>query len=164
MNEKDLDSLDIQEEIDNFSNVSLPPKKDSTKIIKINGTLGSMRKSWTKLIQEHELSFDDLKTLSKNRLISDRQKLVEEIFSFQEKIEKCSRQLKQQKKYHHDSLDKNKYKSYNTISLQIDGLVAETEQMYNLMVNHNGFLSETLRSLDHLIYSVKNKLKFEDYI
>ena len=164
MNENDLDSLDIQEEIDNFSNISFPTKKDNEQTIKLNGTLGNIRKSWTKTIKNHELSFDDLKTLSKNRLISDRQKLVEEMFSFQEKIEKCSRQSKQQKKYYHDSLDKKKYTSYNTISLQMEGLVAETEQTYNLMVNHNGFLAETLRSIDHLIYSIKNKLKFEDYI
>ena len=61
MNENDLDSLDIQEEIDNFSNISFPTKKDNEQTIKLNGTLGNIRKSWTKTIKNHELSFDDLK-------------------------------------------------------------------------------------------------------
>jgi len=163
MKNTDLEDMEIQDELGKSFNVNLFDKKDSAKVSRLKKSLATMRNKWTEIIIDHDESFKDLKQISNNRLISDRQRLIEETFTIQDHVEKTLRQLKQEKKQYYDD-NIGKFKSYQAIYLQIDGLVAETEQFYNLLVNHIKFLNETLKSLDHLIYQIKNKIKFDELL
>ena len=163
MKNSDLEDVEIQEELGKSFNVNLFDKKDSAKVSRLKKSLATMRNKWTEIIIEHDESFKDLKQISNTKIISDRQRLIEETFAIQDHVEKTLRQLKQEKKQCYDD-NVGKFKSYQAIYLQIDGLVAETEQFYNLLVNHIKFLNETLKSFDHLIYQIKNKIKFDELL
>lgn len=163
MKNTDLEDMEIQDELGKSFNPFTFDKKDSPKVSRLKKSLSEMRSKWTEIIIEHDESFKDIKKISNTRIISDRQRLIEETLTIQDHVEKTLRQLKQEKKQCYDN-NTGKFKSYQAIYLQIDGLVAETEQFYNLLVNHIKFLNETLKSLDHLIYQIKNKIKFDELL
>lgn len=170
MVDQELMSIDMEKELSaSFKKKVDVLNKESERTSKLKEKFSLIRRSWRTTITEHAQRFGSLENLvgSQVGLFSDRQRLVEEIYDFQEKIEKVSRQVKTNRQHFFEKFenDRNsaKIKSYQAISLLIEGEMAELDEQLNLMSNHYSYLTETLKTMDFLLYSVKSRISLEEY-
>lgn len=137
-------------------------KKDYKKIFE------NERAEWKEKIQVISINLKDIKTVAKAQidLFSNRQILLEYSYNLAGIISKLN------SKYRSDKSKKMKEYSENTNfrygstekNVLIDGDLSDLTEKIELVEIHRKFIDQTVQTVDHMLYGVRQRIALEDYL
>jgi len=126
------------------------------------------RAEWREKIQVISLSLKNIRTVAEAQieLFSTRQILIEYSFKLASIISKLSSRERQERakklKEYHENKDV-RYGSNETKTL-IEGDLAEITQKMKLVEGHRKFMDQTVQTVDHMLYGIKQRVSLEEYL
>jgi hypothetical protein len=137
-------------------------KKDFNKIFE------DERLEWKEKIQGIALNLKSIQTVAKAQidLFSQRQILLEYSYKLASIIAKLN------SKYNADKAKKMKEYSEksdvrygsNEKMLLIEGDLTEISEKIDLVENHRKFIDQTVQTVDHMLYGIKQRISLEEYL
>jgi len=126
------------------------------------------RAEWGEKIQVISLSLKNIRTVAEAQieLFSTRQILIEYSFKLASIISKLSSRERQERAKKLKEYQENKdirYGSNETKTL-IEGDLAEITQKIELVEGHRKFMDQTVQTVDHMLYGIKQRVSLEEYL
>jgi hypothetical protein len=126
------------------------------------------RAEWKENIQVIALQMKDIKTLAKAQvdLFSQRQILLEYSYKLASIISKLNSKLSTEKsKKLRDYSERSdiRYGS-NEKTVLIEGDLTEITEKIDLVESHRKFIDQTIQTVDHMLYGVRQRISLEDYL
>lgn len=126
------------------------------------------RSEWKEKISVLSLHMKDIKTLAKAQvdLFSQRQVLLEYSYKLAGIVAKLNSKYRVEKanklKYYSESHDV-RYGSNEKTSL-IEGELTQITEKIELVENHRKFIDQTVQTIDHMLYGVRQRIALEEYL
>jgi hypothetical protein len=137
-------------------------KKDYKKMFE------SERSEWKEKIQVISINLKDIKTVAKAQidLFSNRQILLEYSYNLAGIISKLNSNYRAQKSKKMKEYSENVSFRYGTNekNVLIDGDLSELVEKIELVENHRKFIDQTVQTVDHMLYGVRQRISLEDYL
>jgi hypothetical protein len=137
-------------------------KKDFHKIFETE------RAEWREKIQVISLSLKNIKTVAEAQieLFTTRQILIEYSFKLASIISKLSSRERQERSKKLREYQENKDVRYgsNETKTLIEGDLAEITQKIELVESHRKFMDQTVQTVDHMLYGIKQRISLEEYL
>lgn len=126
------------------------------------------RSEWKEKIEVLALHMKDIKTLAKAQvdLFSQRQVLLEYSYKLAGIVSKLNskyRVEKSQKLKHYSENHDVRYGS-NEKNVLIEGDLTQISEKIELVEGHRKFIDQTVQTIDHMLYGVKQRIALEDYL
>lgn len=137
-------------------------KKDFNKIFERE------RSEWKESINEISSNMKNIQTLAKAQidLFSQRQVLLEHSFKLASIVTKLNSKYSFEKskrmKYYSEKSD-IRYGS-NEKTVLIEGDLADISERMELVEGHRKFIDQTVQTIDHMLYGVKQRISLEEYL
>jgi hypothetical protein len=137
-------------------------KKDYKKMFE------NERSEWKEKIQVISINLKDIKTVAKAQidLFSNRQILLEYSYNLAGIISKLNSNYRAQKSKKMKEYSENVSFRYGTNekNVLIDGDLSELVEKIELVENHRKFIDQTVQTVDHMLYGVRQRISLEDYL
>jgi len=128
----------------------------------------SERAEWREKIQVISLSLKNIRTVAEAQieLFSTRQILIEYSFKLASIISKLSSRERQERAKKLKEYQENKDVRYgsNETKILIEGDLAEITQKIELVEGHRKFMDQTVQTVDHMLYGIKQRVSLEEYL
>ena len=126
------------------------------------------REEWKEKIQIISIHIKNIKTVAEAQvdLFSSRQTLLEYSHKLAQVISKLStkeRQMRAKKLKEYTESKDVRYGSNEKTTL-IEGDLAELTEKMELVENHRKYIDQTIQTVDHILYGIKNRIALEDYL
>lgn len=126
------------------------------------------RSEWKEKVQVIAMHMKDIKTLSKAQvdLFSERQILLEyshKLVSIISKLNSKIRVERAKKLKDYSERSDIRYGS-NEKNILIDGDLTGISEKIELVENHRKFIDQTVQTVDHMLYGVRQRISLEDYL
>lgn len=142
--------------------MSKEEKLDFTKIFE------NERSEWKEKIQVLSLQMKDIKTLAKAQvdLFSQRQVLLEYSYKLATIISKLGSKYRTEKsKKLRDYSENNDFRyGANEKTVLIEGDLTDITEKIELVEGHRKFIDQTIQTIDHMLYGVRQRISLEDYL
>ena len=119
-------------------------------------------------IQVISINLKDIKTVAKAQidLFSNRQILLEYSYNLAGIISKLNSNYRAQKSKKMKEYSENVSFRYGTNekNVLIDGDLSELVEKIELVENHRKFIDQTVQTVDHMLYGVRQRISLEDYL
>jgi hypothetical protein len=126
------------------------------------------RAEWKENIQVIALQMKDIKTLAKAQvdLFSQRQILLEYSYKLASIISKLNSKLSTEKsKKLRDYSERSDIRyGANEKTVLIEGDLTEITEKIDLVESHRKFIDQTIQTVDHMLYGVRQRISLEDYL
>ena len=126
------------------------------------------RAEWREKIQVISLSLKNIKTVAEAQieLFTTRQILIEYSFKLASIISKLSSRERQERSKKLREYQENKDVRYgsNETKTLIEGDLAEITQKIELVESHRKFMDQTVQTVDHMLYGIKQRISLEEYL
>jgi len=126
------------------------------------------RAEWREKIQVISLSLKNIRTVAEAQieLFSTRQILIEYSFKLASIISKLSSRERQERAKKLKEYQENKDVRYgsNETKTLIEGDLAEITQKIELVEGHRKFMDQTVQTVDHMLYGIKQRVSLEEYL
>jgi hypothetical protein len=126
------------------------------------------RFEWKEKIQTLSLQMKDIKTLAKAQvdLFSQRQVLLEYSYKLASIIAKLSSKYRSEKAKKLKDYSENNDVRYgsNEKTVLIEGDLTEISEKIELVESHRKFIDQTIQTVDHMLYGVRQRIALEDYL
>jgi hypothetical protein len=126
------------------------------------------RAEWKETIQVMAIQMKDIKTLAKAQvdLFSQRQILLEYSYKLASIITKLNSKLSSEKaKKLRDYSERTDVRYGSTEkNVLIEGDLTEITEKIELVESHRKFIDQTVQTVDHMLYQIKNRISLEDYL
>jgi hypothetical protein len=126
------------------------------------------REEWKEKIQVLSLNMKDIKTLAKAQvdMFSYRQVLLEYSYKLAGIVSKLNSKYKSDKarKMREYSEQMNVRYGATEKMILIEGDLIEISEKTELVENHRKFIDQTIQTVDHMLYGVRQRISLEDYL
>lgn len=137
----------------------------------IDEMLTEQRAKWTKEIEDLNASMSSLVKVDElmNTVYSKRQAVVDYYYAMNNVILKQSKEYKASFNKMFNEIKINGYNgmrfsSDQGIQRQVEVELQEKKELIDLLVSQNGFIKETLSTIDNIIYAIKDKIKIKEML
>lgn len=137
----------------------------------IDEMLTEQRAKWTKEIEDLNASMSSLVKVDElmNTVYSKRQAAVDYYYAMNNVILKQSKEYKASFNKMFNEIKINGYNgmrfsSDQGIQRQVEVELQEKKELIDLLVSQNGFIKETLSTIDNIIYAIKDKIKIKEML
>jgi len=142
--------------------MSTSDKTDFNKIFETE------RSEWREKVQVLALEMKDIRTLAKAQvdLFSQRQVLLEysyKLASIVSKLNSKYRTEKSRKLKEYSERSDIRYGA-NEKTVLIEGDISEITEKIELVEGHRKFIDQTVQTLDHMLYGIRQRIALEDYL
>lgn len=126
------------------------------------------RSEWKETIQVMAIQMKDIKTLAKAQvdLFSQRQILLEYSYKLAAIITKLNSKLNSEKAKKLREYSERTDVRYGATekNVLIEGDLTEITEKIELVESHRKFIDQTVQTVDHMLYAIKNRIALEDYL
>jgi hypothetical protein len=126
------------------------------------------RSEWKETIQVMAIQMKDIKTLAKAQvdLFSQRQILLEYSYKLAAIITKLNSKLNSEKAKKLREYSERTDVRYGSTekNVLIEGDLTEITEKIELVESHRKFIDQTVQTVDHMLYAIKNRIALEDYL
>lgn len=126
------------------------------------------RAEWKETIQVMAMQMKDIKTLAKAQvdLFSQRQILLEYSYKLAAIITKLNSKLSSEKSRKLREYSERTDVRYGSTekNVLIEGDLTEITEKIELVESHRKFIDQTVQTVDHMLYAIKNRIALEDYL
>jgi len=140
----------------------------STEKTDFNKLFEQERSEWKENIQVIALQMKDIKTLAKAQvdLFSQRQILLEYSYKLASIVTKLNSKLSSEKAKKLREYSERTDVRYGSTekNVLIEGDLTEISEKIELVEGHRKFLDQTVQTVDHMLYAIKNRIALEDYL
>ena len=126
------------------------------------------QQTWTQRISELSIRMRNIREVAEVQidLFSDRQRILERCHKFGQTLAKLNAEYRKKKK---DQLiqwttKNDRLYGANEKNVLIDGDLSDLKYMIELVDEHISKLNETSKTIDHMLYGIRERLKLEDYL
>lgn len=137
-------------------------KKDYKKIFE------NERAEWKEKIQVISINLKDIKTVAKAQidLFSNRQILLEYSYNLAGIISKLNSKYRSEKSKKMKEYSENTNFRYGSTekNVLIDGDLSDLTEKIELVEIHRKFIDQTVQTVDHMLYGVRQRIALEDYL
>jgi len=137
----------------------------------IDEMLTEQRAKWTKEIEDLNASMSSLVKVDElmNTVYSKRQAAVDYYYAMNNVILKQSKEYKASFNKMFNEIKINgfngmRFSSDQGIQRQVEVELQEKKELIDLLVSQNGFIKETLSTIDNIIYAIKDKIKIKEML
>jgi hypothetical protein len=128
----------------------------------------SERAEWKEKIQVISLSLKNIKTVADAQieLFSTRQILLEYGFKLAQVLTKLTARERQERGKKIKEYTENRDVRYgaNETKALIEGDLSEINRKIELVENHRKFIDQTIQTVDHMLYGIRQRIALEDYL
>lgn len=136
--------------------------KDFSKIFETE------RREWKEKIEIISLHIKNIKTVAEAQvdLFTSRQTLLEYSFKLAEIVSKLSTKMRQTraKKLKEYTEGKDIRYGANEKTALIEGDISELIEKIELVEGHRKFIDQTIQTVDHMLYGIRQRVALEDYM
>lgn len=126
------------------------------------------RSEWKENIQVIALLMKDIKTVAKAQvdLFSQRQILLEYSYKLAGIVTKLNSKLSSEKSKKLREYSERTDVRYGSTekNVLIEGDLTDITEKIELVESHRKFIDQTVQTVDHMLYSIKNRIALEDYL
>lgn len=126
------------------------------------------RSEWKENIQVIALLMKDIKTVAKAQvdLFSQRQILLEYSYKLAGIVTKLNSKLSSEKSKKLREYSERTDVRYGSTekNVLIEGDLTDITEKIELVESHRKFIDQTVQTVDHMLYAIKNRIALEDYL
>ena len=133
-----------------------------------NEVFSNEAKIWKERIQELSIRMRNVRELAEVQidLFSDRQKLLEHNHKLGQALAKLTLEYRKRRRDQliQRSERENKLYGANEKNVLIEGDLAELKDMIELVDRQITYINDTGKTIDHMLYGIKERIKLEDHL
>jgi len=133
-----------------------------------NKIFSDERADWTEKIKILAIEMKDIKTLAKAQvdMFSNRQVLLEYSYKLASIVFKLNSKYKNEKGRKMREYSENNNIRYGATEkmLLIEGDLTDISEKVELVESHRKFIDQTVQTVDHMLYGVRQRIALEDYL
>ena len=126
------------------------------------------RSEWKENIQVIALQMKDIKTVAKAQvdLFSQRQILLEYSYKLAGIVTKLNSKMSSEKAKKLREYSERTDVRYGSTekNVLIEGDLTDITEKIELVESHRKFIDQTVQTVDHMLYAIKNRIALEDYL
>lgn len=124
------------------------------------------RNSWGKKIKQLSDRIKDIQHIPELQvdLYNSRQEAIENYYNYQLSVVKMEKKYnKDRRKYTKEYTEKDIKYNLKELNNIIDGYVAETKAIIDMVKSQSSFFYETAKTIDSIIYGIKHRIEVENF-
>lgn len=126
------------------------------------------RKDWKEKISIIANDLKSISTVGKAQidLFTNRQQLLEYSFELAQHVTKLNTKLKKQNSMLYKKYSENSDVRYQSTEkkILIEGDLSDLHEKIDMVEGHRKFIDQTIQTVDHMLYGVRQRISLEDYI
>lgn len=146
-------------------------EENKTQQQSVDEMLTEQRAKWTKEIEDLNASMSSLVKVDElmNTVYSKRQAAVDYYYAMNNVILKQSKEYKASFNKMFNEIKINgfngmRFSSDQGIQRQVEVELQDKKELIDLLVSQNGFIKETISTIDNIIYAIKDKIKIKEML
>lgn len=146
-------------------------ENNKTQQQSVDEMLTEQRAKWTKEIEDLNASMSSLVKVDElmNTVYSKRQAAVDYYYAMNNVILKQSKEYKASFNKMFNEIKINgfngmRFSSDQGIQRQVEVELQDKKELIDLLVSQNGFIKETISTIDNIIYAIKDKIKIKEML